>query len=396
MTDFVGTSGNDNYVGTDGDDHFDMTQGGKDTVSAGDGFNQIDFGATLTAGDRIVGGAGFDIVSIQGDYSEGLTLGANTFHGIERLQFLSGFKYRLTLVDGNVDPGTQLDLSNDHGARSIWVDASAMVNGGSVYTYSQERNTIIGSQSGDQFQEFTSQFNLDGQGGDDQVQAFNGITGSSRFDGGDGNDTFYLFTPFTGVLKGSTLHDVETLSLSGACDITFANGNVDKGAVMTVSVGDASRLDASAETNGHYAMTGSGGADTLIGGRGADSLSGGSGDDLLTGGKGGDLLSGGDGADSFIFTVAADSTKKALDLVTDFNPSEDHIDLSLIDARSDKTGDQAFHLVDDFSHSAGELTLKYDAEANVTHVKGDVDGDGKADLSFDVGGQLTDTTGFIL
>lgn len=397
MTDSIGTSGNDSFAGDDDADTFDMTQGGKDTVTGGGGSDYFAFGATLTAGDRIDGGDGFDILSIQGDYSEGLTLGANTLHGIERIQFLAGFDYRLTLVDGNIDPGTQLDLSNDHGANSIWVDASAIVNGGSVFTYSQQANTIIGSQSGDRFLEFTTAFDLDGQGGDDTVQVYGGLDRHSRFDGGAGADTVQIFSEFSGVLRASQMKHVEALSLFAASDITFSGGNVAAGATLTVNVyADATRLDASAETTGHYGMNGASGDDTLIGGRGQDTLNGGSGDDVLTGGKAGDQLTGGDGADSFIFTRAGDSTKKAADLITDFNSASDHIDLSLIDARTDKAGDQAFHLVANFTHAAGQLVLTYDADANITHVQGDVNGDGRADIWIDVVGQLTDVTGFVL
>ena len=79
-----------------------------------------------------------------------------------------------------------------------------------------------------------------------------------------------------------------------------------------------------------------------------------------------------------------------------FDAAVDHIDLSQIDARTDKAGDQAFHLVAKFTHAAGELVLTYDSGANATHVKCDVDGDGKADLFFDVTGHLTDTSGFVL
>jgi Ca2+-binding RTX toxin-like protein len=192
------------------------------------------------------------------------------------------------------------------------------------------------------------------------------------------------------------IRHVETLSLTGHSDITFANGNVDRGATITVTLGDGSFVDASAETNGHYVVNGSPSADILIGGRGADTLSGAAGDDQLNGLRGADILTGGDGADTFGFENVAESTNKARDLIIDFDAATDRIELSEIDARTDKAGDQAFRLVDHFTHAAGQLTLTYDAEDNVTHVKGDVDGDGKADLFFDVSGELTDVTGFLL
>ncbi|MBR9650103.1 calcium-binding protein [Thalassovita aquimarina] len=67
------------------------------------------------------------------------------------------------------------------------------------------------------------------------------------------------------------------------------------------------------------------GDDLVMGGPGADRLQGEACDDLLRDGAGQDTLEGGAGADHFL--LVADGER---DVITDFNPSEDRLDLSLI------------------------------------------------------------------
>jgi len=72
-------------------------------------------------------------------------------------------------------------------------------------------------------------------------------------------------------------------------------------------------------------LTGTSGASTIIGGGGADTIKGGGGADILTGGQ---------GPDRFIFAALTDSAPSARDLITDFVPGSDIIDLSAIDANT--------------------------------------------------------------
>jgi parallel beta-helix repeat protein len=76
-------------------------------------------------------------------------------------------------------------------------------------------------------------------------------------------------------------------------------------------------------------LTATGVADTLLyGGAGNDRLAGGAYDDLLYGGAGSDRLTGGAGADTFRYTHASDSVRGASDLITDFTPGEDRLDMA--------------------------------------------------------------------
>jgi len=71
-------AGNDVVAGGAGDDLINVASGGNDTVFGGDGTDTIRLGAALNAADHIDGGAGSDSVTLYGDYSAGLTLGAAT------------------------------------------------------------------------------------------------------------------------------------------------------------------------------------------------------------------------------------------------------------------------------------------------------------------------------
>jgi Ca2+-binding RTX toxin-like protein len=78
------------------------------------------------------------------------------------------------------------------------------------------------------------------------------------------------------------------------------------------------------------------GDDTFRGGRGRDHLFGGNGNDSLSGDIGGDWLTGGAGADSFIF-----GRKHGRDVITDFTPEEDVIDLRAMGVAGDAFSDLA-------------------------------------------------------
>lgn len=141
---------------------------------------------------------------------------------------------------------------------------------------------------------------------------------------------------------------------------------------------------------------GGGGADRLLGAGGADTLDGGAGADTLTGGRGEDEMTGGDGADDFVFLAAPDSDKvKRADHIADLSAG-DHVDLSAIDADATQGGDQAFHQVGHFSGQAGELVLTYRAGEDLTLLRADIDGDGKADLVVQLAGDQTGFNGLVL
>jgi Ca2+-binding RTX toxin-like protein len=126
---------------------------------------------------------------------------------------------------------------------------------------------------------------------------------------------------------GMTLGNISALAAhhSGTMIDIFAAGQSAAG--MTRLQVDTSAVAAT--------LFGSTGADTLLGGggdeilfarAGDDHLVGGAGEDILMGGAGADTLTGGAGADVFVFRRG-----EMQDLITDFTPGQDRIDLSGLD-----------------------------------------------------------------
>lgn len=128
--------------------------------------------------------------------------------------------------------------------------------------------------------------------------------------------------------------------------------------------------------DGRDKLKGGDGDDSLDGGDGRDKLIGGRGDDVLDGGLGRDVMRGGEGADVFLYGSADDSRKgRDKDKIRDFESGIDLLDLSGIDADTTQDGDQAFVLGGKrFSDLSGELVIKGNK------IKGDLDGDGRADF----------------
>lgn len=135
--------------------------------------------------------------------------------------------------------------------------------------------------------------------------------------------------------------------------------------------------------NGKDKLQGDAGNDLLVGGKGRDQLAGGSGSDTLEGGADADRLTGGAGEDVFLFRRAVDTKRGAgRDEITDCRRGDDTIDLTAIDANTERRGDQKFKFIgaDHFSDKAGELRFKSGI------LSGDTDGDGRADFEIELAG----------
>jgi large repetitive protein len=77
-------------------------------------------------------------------------------------------------------------------------------------------------------------------------------------------------------------------------------------------------------------LYGSATQDIIFGSAGGDKIYAGAGDDTIQGGSGNDILTGGSGADTFVWTLADKDINAGLekDMIRDFNPSADKLDLS--------------------------------------------------------------------
>ncbi len=382
-------SGNDVIDGGGGNDFFDLHDGGNDDATGGSAVDVFYYGAALDQLDRNNGGDGNDIVALQGDYSGGVTLGADALVNIETLSLLghsdnrfggggaSPYSYDIVTDDGNVAAGGRL-----------------IVNGSTLEA--GENFTFDGSAESD------GAFFIYGGKGDDHLTGGAGVdvfffaedryAVTDQVHGGAGNDIMVLRGNYDLVLDGSSIQDVETVTLMSGADtrffaagtdfnysITTADDTVANGATMTFNGGalratETLTFDGHLETDGNF---------RLFGGAGDDVITGGAGNDLIFGGLGTDTLTGGAGADTFRYQSAAESTTNGRDGIQDFGAG-DTIDLSRVDAISGTPGNDAFHFVDGGAFTgpghAGELIASNGGSGNIWTVSGDVDGDGAADF----------------
>jgi len=150
--------------------------------------------------------------------------------------------------------------------------------------------------------------------------------------GGDDGVTLFTLAPTGRLIALATVEDSLSTTLTNVSAIAMAETG---GALQIVVAGTGETgltrfevplaglgLTLSAAPAGG-ALSGSAGDDLLAGQGGADSLAGGAGDDILIDGGASDTMTGSTGADLFVF--AADGQ---LDIVTDFEPGVDRLDLS--------------------------------------------------------------------
>ncbi len=174
-----------------------------------------------------------------------------------------------------------------------------------------------------------------------------------RAAGAEDEETGLDYTGTTGMdIVSGTEHD-DAISTLGGSDVVAGGAgddSIDGGAGDDYLFGDggADTIDGGAGDDvilggsGADTLTGGAGADLILGGSGADTIDGGAGDDFLFGGSGADTIDGGAGAD-IIFGGSGDDTLTGgagadtfvfapgdgHDTITDFNTSEDKINLSM-------------------------------------------------------------------
>lgn len=243
--------------------------------------------------------------------------------------------------------------------------------------------------------------------GDGALFAIDATTGALTFvaapdfeDPQDANrDNVYAVTVVATDAYGATDRQVLAVTVTDVAGVKLT------GRLVSDTLNGSAENDTIDASWGNDTLNGLGGNDTLIGGLGSDTLNGGdgndrleggnlldvlnggNGDDTLIGGDDRDVLTGGAGRDVFRFERAGDSStkEKDRDVITDFKPGEDKIDLSAIDANTSLSarGDQAFAFTgQDKLTGAGQLHYFYQTVGGVeyTVVEGTTLGKG-ADFS---------------
>jgi Ca2+-binding RTX toxin-like protein len=198
----VGGAGNDVFTGGAGLDFFDLKAGGTDTVAAGAGDDSIDAGATLTALDRIDGGAGTDVVYLAGNYATGLALGATTITNVEVVVLQNGNSYNLTMNNATLAPGQALEINGVGLAAGF-----AMTINASAETDATASYRLRGGKGGDV---------LVGGAGND---TFIGGGGADTLTGGNGNDSFL----YRAASDGAAGERITDFSKAGARGVDVLN-----------------------------------------------------------------------------------------------------------------------------------------------------------------------------
>ncbi len=379
---FGGNQTDDIIVGSSDADEIDG-DGGDDTIEGGAGF------------DSLIGGAGDDTVSYAGSaLAVNVNLQTNMVSGGDAAgDIISSF---VNVIGGQGDDTlTGSDLANSiaGGAGDDVIigglGADNLQGGGGADTFIY--------QSGDELDGIET---INGGGGDEDTITFV-VNVDNSFTFIDANVTGIERLVFTanelvgfkaGVL-GSGPGQIDTVVGSANNNaLTIIGPNTDLSGVtfsnwLGVFGGDVVRIigDFDDET-----IIGSDVTDEIIGLSGSDTIDGGGSADILLGSLGQDFLTGGAGADIFVYEAVNDSaTGGSRDRILDFNQGTDTIRLSDMDAKTGG-GDNAFVFIAELDFSdgqAGRLRYFHNIAGN-TIIEGEVNGDGIADFSIQINGQV--------
>jgi Ca2+-binding RTX toxin-like protein len=313
----AGGAGNDNLTGGAGNDEFLLEQAGSDTANGGGGDDVFSMGAALDTSDRIDGGTGHNTLRLAGDYSGGLTLGADTIHNIQNVQFIAGHSYDIT-TDGNFASGTT-SVINGGGlgaGDALTFDASSESVAQLKFIGGAGNDTLTGGAGGSVFDlSHGGNDSATGGSGDDTFVMGSAFTAADHINGGGGSDVVEMNGGGSLTFGATTMVDIGTLLLDPGhdYDLTTNDATVAAGATLLVAgnhlgAGDTLTFDGSAETDGHFIIRGGAGNDVLTGGQdgdafnltvgGEDTVHGGAGNDTIDMGAGfdaGDQIDGGTG-----------------------------------------------------------------------------------------------------
>jgi Ca2+-binding RTX toxin-like protein len=244
------------------------------------------------------------------------------------------------------------------------------------FPYDNYDDTIVGTSRND---------TIYGLGGDDEIWAGAGIDVVYGGYGNDvihltgtGNDVINLFqdqgTPQDNLwgpeeaygqggndtIIGSWTDDI--LEGGDGLDDLYGRGGNDEiyGNADRDQIWGQSGTDKLFGGTGNDDLYGGDGVDVLSGNEGYDWLDGGNHDDILQGGAGGDVLIGGSGFDVFYYSYGAESPIGNPDVIVDFSPIEDWIELEPVQ-QGGPLGN--YYVEDTISYGAGYEAAKAHAES---------------------------------
>ena len=386
-----GGFGDDSLSGGEGDDTLvggagaDTLEGGagNDSLLAGDSvFDLGGLGCGGTGADRIEGEGGHD--SLNGGADDDLIgggAGEDSILGEGGNDSLYGGVGNDTIRGGAGDDLIQgaagrNALFGDDGADQIFTSAGGDFVGGGA-----GNDTIRGAEGADTIYGGAGNDNLAGGAGSDQIFGSAGANviwaglGNDTVQGGSGSDTIHGGAG-RNVLLGNDGGDVILAGTGG----DFIGGGAGDDTLRGGAGNDTIYAGAGTDNIG-----GGAGNDVIFGSVGASTLWGGTGDDTLHAGTGRDVMVGGPGADRFVFaSAAAIGIGAGRDIITDFTPGVDQIDLTALGTSLRASG----------LAGGGTASFFYFAAAGL--VIGDQTGDGIADWVIQLSGAPALTAGDFL
>jgi Ca2+-binding RTX toxin-like protein len=155
---FLGAAPGSSVTGGAGNDYF-YGGGSGVTMNGGAGNDHFVFGPNFDGTDNIDGGTGVNTVELRGDYSAGLTFGADSLQNIQHLIVGAGDSYDLTLSPTNVEAGQSLKVYGSalHSPDTLTFDGSLAQGdlfliggeGNDTLTGGSARNTFTGGLGAD-------------------------------------------------------------------------------------------------------------------------------------------------------------------------------------------------------------------------------------------------------
>ncbi|MBX3670854.1 MAG: VWA domain-containing protein [Rhodocyclaceae bacterium] len=366
----IGNGGNDTLIGGAGNDIL-IGGSGYDEMTGGTGDDIYYVDSTLdSVTENPVAGTDTVVTTLSttlGGYASGVSTSSYIFY-IENLTLLPGSSTAINALgndQANFILGNEFDnklygfAGNDTLDGGTGADLMDGGDGNDTY-YLDNANDVIGDSSGvDTVVAYINDYTLvagienltlgnsstvlKGAGnavgntliGNAYNNVLDGLAGADTMMGGAGNDTYYVDSASDRVIELSgqgtdLVYSTVSLMLSDNVENLTLTGSS--------SIGGAGNAGANTITGnaGANRLLGWGGNDVLNGGFGKDTLDGGEGNDTLVGGGGADSLTGGSGNDTFDFNFIWETgtSSGSWDVINDFAPGQDIIDLSGIDANS--------------------------------------------------------------